>query len=327
MRAMDTTAVVDQGRWLDGPDGRREADVLVTGTVDGTERRVLIECKDYNPATTGPVGIEVVDALESKRRDLETHVAMICSNSGFTVPAVDKAARTGIFLIGVMRKGDTRIRFLVHEPHYTRRVRVERIEVTLRSLGSLVKLPGDTFDSVRVDGAPLLNWVKTRAMHLISVNPVANGVLGQMGRLTSPVSIDTSDGARTIDEINFEMTITGGWYASDVTLDATAGLYDWLRRRVRLAPPGGELSITGIPFQGGEPVDMPPDAFLDRDIQEGEIRFGTLNIEGGAYLAIEGDVPKLDDLLHPDDVDALVRDIPAAVIRSSIPTTSPPPND
>ena len=49
---MDATAVVGQGEWLDGPDGRREADVLVTGTVDGAERRVLIECKDYNPATT-----------------------------------------------------------------------------------------------------------------------------------------------------------------------------------------------------------------------------------------------------------------------------------
>ena len=173
---------------------------------------------------------------------------MICTNAGFTVPAVEKAARVGIPLIGVLRKGDTRIRFLIHEPHYTRRIRVERLDVTLRSLGTLVKLPGDTFNGVLVDGAPLLNWVKRRAMQLLSLNPVTNGGLWQTGRLTSPITLETSDGSLTVDEVNLEIAVVGGWYVADVTLDATTGLYDWLRRRVRLAPGGGDLVAHGHPI-------------------------------------------------------------------------------
>jgi hypothetical protein len=320
---MDAAATVEQGKWLEGPDGRREADVLVSGTVDGIERRVLIECKDYNPATTGPIGIEVVDALESKRRDLNVYLAMICSNAGFTAPAVEKASRVNIPLIGVMRKGDSRIRFLIHEPHYTRRIRVEKLEITLFLGGSPVELPANALDdSVLVDGAPLLNWVRSRAMRLITLNPVVNGTLLQQGRLTSPVSLETTDGVVGIDEINLQLTVAGGWYLGDVALDATAAFYDWIRRRVRLTPQGGELSLSGIAFTEGQLVDAPPDYFVrGQDFSrgqgpEGEVGYGTIKIEGGAYLAIEGDVPKLDHLLHPDDLELRAADISAEMIKS-----------
>ena len=100
IRAMDPHAIVTQGEWVSGPDGRRDRDVFVTGTLDGQRRTVLIECKDYDPLKTGRVGIGVVDALESKRRDLNVDVSMICSNAGFAQDAVRKARRVGIGLIG-----------------------------------------------------------------------------------------------------------------------------------------------------------------------------------------------------------------------------------
>ena len=130
--ALDPKARIRQGHWVAGPDGRRELDVLIEGTADGVPRRVLVECKDFNPKTTGPVGIGLIDAFESKRRDLDADVSLICSNAGFTSDAVRKAKRVGIGLIGVMREKDRRIRYQVHEEIYIRRVQVEALTIALR---------------------------------------------------------------------------------------------------------------------------------------------------------------------------------------------------
>src|SRR5580765_3835188 len=99
---MDLGASIRHGVWLVGPDGRRELDVFIT--VEGQKRHVVVECKDFNPNTTGPVGIGYVDALESKRWDLGVDASFLCSNAGFTTDAVSKAKRVGIGLIAVMRK-------------------------------------------------------------------------------------------------------------------------------------------------------------------------------------------------------------------------------
>lgn len=94
--SMDPATTVVQGTWEMDPDGERDRDVVVSGTVDGVKHSVLIECKDY----TRPVGIGVVDALESKRHDLAVDAALLCSNTGFTRQAISKAGRVGIGLFG-----------------------------------------------------------------------------------------------------------------------------------------------------------------------------------------------------------------------------------
>jgi len=55
-RELDPGAHVQQGVWEDGPDGRRNLDVVISGQLDGVSRRIHIECKDYNPARS-PIGI------------------------------------------------------------------------------------------------------------------------------------------------------------------------------------------------------------------------------------------------------------------------------
>jgi hypothetical protein len=68
VRGFNPQAHVTPGVWVTGPDGRRELDVHVVEAVGGRTYHGVIECKDFNPATTGPVGIGYVDALESKQR-------------------------------------------------------------------------------------------------------------------------------------------------------------------------------------------------------------------------------------------------------------------
>ena len=70
---------------------------------------------------------------------------------------------------------------------------------------------------------------------------------------------------------------------------------------------------------------MPPDDFLNRDdVRDGEVpNLSSLNVEGGAFLAIEGDVPELDRLLHADDADLIAHDIPTEGRRGRPQPTRP----
>lgn len=46
-KALDPDADIKTGQWIEGPDGNREVDVEVRGTVDGKPHFVHIECKDW----------------------------------------------------------------------------------------------------------------------------------------------------------------------------------------------------------------------------------------------------------------------------------------
>src|SRR5258705_5150682 len=77
-KALDPGASVKVGQWVEGPDGKRDLGGEVSGTIDGSPCFIVIECKDWSV----PIGIGVVDALDSKRKDLNADQAIIYSNSG-----------------------------------------------------------------------------------------------------------------------------------------------------------------------------------------------------------------------------------------------------
>lgn len=115
-KSLAPSAEIEVGAWTDGPDGRRDLDVVVRQNGADSAPLVVIECKDWNR----PIGIALIDALDSKRRDIGASIAMICSNSGFTVDALRKAARVGITALAALIEGDNRIRVVVREQIYTR---------------------------------------------------------------------------------------------------------------------------------------------------------------------------------------------------------------
>ena len=99
-QALGPGATVEVAQWVEEPDGRRDMDLLVRGSISGTAFCVLLECK--NKARR--VGTKVVDALEWKRRSLHADSAILFSNSGFTERAVRKAERMGIAVASPLRK-------------------------------------------------------------------------------------------------------------------------------------------------------------------------------------------------------------------------------
>ncbi len=77
---------------LDGKDGPRQIDVLVTSEVTGMTIKTIIECKDYK----GRVSVGVVDSLHSVMEDVNANKGVLVSSNGFSSTAIKKAKRLGI---------------------------------------------------------------------------------------------------------------------------------------------------------------------------------------------------------------------------------------
>jgi hypothetical protein len=305
LQAFDPAATVSQGKWVVGPDGRRELDVHIEGQNNGKSISVIIECKDFNPAKTGPVGIGYVDALESKRHDIAADFAMICSNAGFTIDAIRKAKRVGIALAGVMRKGDSRFRFAVSDEIYPRKVRVKDISLSLG--GGQIDITGVPFFDVQWESIPVAHWVLHRLPIVIGCNPIVEGHFRADYALTTPLTFVWPGGQAQVSSFSFNFTLTGTWLAQRIEIDASCGLYDWLRHRARLSPGLRQIQYKGIDFEKATPITSPPDKeFIRSQFQPGEMEMKLLMFEN---MITPAPIPCLDQFIAKQDLDPFVEDL------------------
>ncbi len=79
---------------LEGKDGPRQIDVLISAEVAGMEIKTIVECKDFK----SKISVSKVDALHSVMLDVNANKAVLVSRSGFSSTAIKKAKRLGISL-------------------------------------------------------------------------------------------------------------------------------------------------------------------------------------------------------------------------------------
>lgn len=220
-RALDPRSDVTAGDWVVGPDGRRDKDVWVVGTANGVPERVLIECKDWNKR----VGIGVVDALESKRRDLDATRSMIYSNSGFTKPAIKKAKRVGIQLAAALRAGDRRVRVAVSQDFVARRLSVEHWQ--FRHFWDRTHPDPGEFDArlLTFHGLFFVDWLERETLRLLQEHPTAPIIKLEIS-FVSPQTFSTPD--RDIQLIGFVFAFycSESWLTQIVPVDVSLGHVD-----------------------------------------------------------------------------------------------------
>jgi hypothetical protein len=164
-KALDPGAEVTVGRWIVGPDGRRDMDVEIRGSIEGAPFFVQIECKDWSD----PVGISVVDALDSKRRDLSADKAIIYSNSGFTDPALRKATRVGIEMASALKAGDVLVRFEVWKHLVAKRLSIDSVRVLLHPPSAYESAVPDNWnvEKLFLNELPFQNWLSGLSRRLL----------------------------------------------------------------------------------------------------------------------------------------------------------------
>jgi hypothetical protein len=304
--AMDPTSVVEEGRWVEGPDGTRDMDVLITGTVEGKKRRILVECKDYDPQTTGKVGIEVIDALESKRHDLAVDMALVCSNSGYTTTALRKAKRTGIGLISILIAEDPEIKVKIEEVVYFRHIKV--IDTTV-DFGVLV--PKDTEPyKILFKGLPFLYWLHGRIMALLPYKAKISGTFSITQKFETPVELDFGGTHIKFSNLKFMVTQETTWFSQVVELDASMGIYDYIRGKVRLIPGEAKYVMKGFNIDNGTPIDFIPDLpDLHSNLLPGEINLTLSSVTGLVIPKDPMQIPRISDLLLPDELGSMQHEL------------------
>jgi len=300
-RAFDPGANVEEGQWIKGPDGRLDMDVCIRGTVEGAPWLVVIECKDFNPKSTGRVGREFVDALDSKRYDLKANAALICSNSGFTADALSKAKRKNIGMISVLRRGDPQIRVRIEEDIYIRRITFEKnwkfdftaVDDSLKRLA-----PVDALD-IRFDGKPIVLWLQWKARFFAIEHPELTAPLRWVFTFKQPLTCFCRDVAVTLTSMAVQFSCSTEWRVQKGRIDVALGLYDYVRQRSRRAPGDNQYVIEGIDFHGGTPCDPPQIANGER-LLPGETRMDFVHFFN--VITDDGEAPKLDQFVVPEDL-------------------------
>jgi hypothetical protein len=287
------TALIEVGDWIEGPDGRRDCDVGVRFvTPDGTQRFLLIECKDWKSR----VGIEVVDALESKRRDVEANIAIICSNSGYTSNALRKASRTGIIMLSALRERDSRIRVQVEEEIYTRRINISGYNTSFRPFNTELSddtKSGVTMADVRHDGRLVAAWVRDKCILLAAMAARSSKIVAKY-TFSRPLQFHFKQEIVPVKLIILTIPCQVQWHSQIIGISASAGMYEYLRHRVVMGKGTHQYYLKGVDPKKWSPIDFVPDqVVLESNPGPNELKF-TLSLLSGLWTVDDAPAPDLD---------------------------------
>ena len=239
-KALDPGATVNVGQWVEGPDGRRDMDVEIRGTIEGNPRFVLVECKDWRR----PVGIKEIDALDSKRHDLGADETFIYSNHGFTEDALRKARRVGIGACSALKAGDKRIKLVFYRELVAKKLSVDRWSPILYFSRDNSQGLEDEWDikALLYQGRPVVNWISRTSLDILRRHEgceevVANFAFGQ------EVEFSLGGSVLKLIGIGFRLECSKKWVSQEVQVDITLGLFDHLRKKLFI--PNKEAYILG----------------------------------------------------------------------------------
>ncbi len=268
-KGLDPFAEVEVGTWTNGPDGRRDLDVVVRPKRAGLAPMFVIECKDWNR----PIGIAFIDALDSKRRDVGASVAMICSNSGFTADALRKAARVGIPALAALIEGDNRIRVVVREQIYTRIVEYVHHAPTFHhehlseevkgALGGLHYANEWTYRGKSIEA-----WVAARLLEIAGLATRSRSFIARF-RFREALRFDIRGVNILVSGIDIRAAFTVHWMTQVAEIGASQGMYDYLRKVVVYGPGDYQFHLRNVDSKDwGTPVgieDVPPRLLIPPD--------------------------------------------------------------
>jgi len=239
-QAFNSGAKVTVGGWIEGPDGRRDMDVSVQGSTNGTPHFALIECKDHKD----PVGIGYIDALDSKRRDLGTDAAILYSALGFTRDALRKARRVGIGAVSAMVMGDARVKIVVQKTVVAKRLSVDGWEFLVSEPEGIHSplVEGFKPDEITYEGLPVQNWISEISKQLVLEHEGASEILA-VYPFNHNEELCISGQPVILAGVAIKLQCSRTWVAQDVRVDISRGRYDYLRKMITI--PSNEYATIG----------------------------------------------------------------------------------
>lgn len=290
-KALDPNADIKTGQWIEGPDGDREVDVEVRGTVDGKNHFVLIECKDWKR----PVDVQAIDQLESKRHDLFADAAIIYSNSGFTKKALRKASRVGIDAASALSEGNRMVRGVLERELVAKSLSVDSWSAALKLSTEGGQLLRDGWDikSLRYKELYVVNWLCELSSKLLceyeGKRKIVYTVIFKMDTL---FTLDHEP--ILLSGLRVYMTCSRKWLSQIVRTDVSLGSYNHTTGRL-LIPDQQYYSLGWISQNAWEEmnIDGEPEEW-SKPLEPGDFRFNFTLMN--PIAPVEGEnAPAIDD--------------------------------
>ncbi len=295
-QALEPNAFVKTGQWITGPDGKRDMDVEVRGMLQGEEHFILVECKDWSRK----VGIGPIDALESKRRDLGADDAVIYSNSGFTEPAIRKAKRVGIRMFSAMRKGDDKIKFILHRQVVALASSVNTYSIRIGSGSNEIDSPeGWTPKDIEYQGLPLLNFLKRESLKVLE-DLKEPGTFTISYKFNQIIEFHIKGIPVEVDRLQLIVSCERKYVTQVIQENVTLGHYDFLSDTVTI-PNKQSLIIGGVDNTKWEDVDLNKFIIEKRDFERQTMKMSLHLFK--PIVGIDGvETPGISDLVLGQDI-------------------------
>lgn len=299
--AFDSTADLQVGGAKVGPDGDRTIDIAIRGIAQSGIALTLVDVID----AAAPVCIAAIDSIDARRRDLGADAAMVFSNSGFDPVALSKARRINIALLSVLRENDSRVRAVIEQQVFLRRIRLDPVtfRVAWADDASRAALQADPnwANNLTYQRGTISGWLFFKAMQTATFNPFLTGPITRQLDFVTPAPLQLAENTVTVTSLSVTFTPSVQWLSQTARIDAARGIFDYVRGRARIAPGDNRYQVQ-VDFESATPVP-PPDPEQYRPgigLQEGEI--------DGAFVLFEGlpDImgqARLDPLVRPEDLD------------------------
>lgn len=304
IHAFEPNAYMSVGGAVLGPDGARTVDIQVWPSSGAVRGPTIIDVIDHPDGQ--PVGVEVIDSADSKRRDVRANAMLLCSNTGFDALAVRKAKRANIGLISALKHGDQRVRGRIEEEVYLRKVKVSPFTIeyegsTADETEILRRYLTSTHD-VTYTGGSVAKWLQERVMMIIMAHPKEEKPLKARFEFKSLTQFSVRGHQVVLRAVTIHFQPKVQWLSQTVTLDAKNGIYDYVRGRVKLSGGANSYVIGGVDFDKAKPISSPPEAPVPGvGLQRGEIDVSLMMVEG-LDMPDGTQVAKLDDLVRPEDL-------------------------
>lgn len=299
-RAIEPGATVKTEQWIEGPDGDRDMDVEVRGTLNGQPHFILIECKDHKR----PIGIGLVDAFESKCRDLNPDRRIMFSNSGFTEDALKKAKRVGIDMASALKATGINVNDPLIRGKVEREFVARRLTMHFKS-STIWPYEGQTFDfkdpwqptELTFDGLPVIHWLSEKMKAVATEHDDAKKIMYTCTFRHEPRW--TYRGQQlNVGALRFWFTCEKDWVSQTVNPQVSLGYLDHTRGTVVV--PDKQWYALGV-------IDNEAWKETDQEWESGEMEANmfriNLTVTRCNLSNSPGEPPKVDDLIAESKVE------------------------
>jgi len=151
---------------------------------------------------------------------------------------------------------------------------------------------------------PVINWLMNRIALIVAGTPLGGyNDLIATHRFLETIELDFAGIPGVATRMDARFPVDTGWLSQVVTLDASLGMYDYIRGRVRMAPGERHYTMNGVDIHNGKPIEFMPDrAEMGAGLLPGEIDID-LMLVNGLTMAPKEAIPPLDQLIDPADME------------------------